>query len=881
MRTTYHPQTDGQSERTIQTLKDMLRACVIDFGGNWDVHLPLAEFSYNNSYHSSIRCAPFEALYGRKCRSPVLVEVGDKVMLEVSSWKDVNLLLHFERKTLAYLMCSKFKEYLADTNLHVHLEEIKVDKTLRFAEVPVEIIDRGVKILKRSRISIVKSIGTRSENCVQDLVKYRRASVEMSMLRVLKLKVARETLGLHREFIFQFSFRTCFIGSLFLDVVLIFNVCDDMLRQAIKNSFSLMQAMDLFSFIHHDDPTKVRVGEIEKADNQVSLLEATRGRVVSLAPPVLATASSSKGNMTESIDRLFGEGDSAEEEHSTGGGEYVALTKKIIVPVNEDVVEKPKLKEDYDTSGASASTSGKSRTAIQNLLDSSKLSAEIGVTTATTLPFVTSSVTPTPKREGGDHTDSVSGPNLRTKPPGMRFVISSDLSHHSGTHAVDVEVSSLIRSIVPDPLVMTAAVATTMFIEPSLVSLPKVSVKPVNPALFGDSMSTSGHDVAGPSSPANPDLSADSFYAVQDLNPKTLHRVYVSKWNVTNESVLDDPYMCRTLTDHLAPLSLFSQLRAMNAEHTLRKKKILEEECAPQTSLLKEKDAEVASLKSQLLLKEAKVAEAIRLRGHVATVEATEALHVVELNLLKERNCALEARIRASEEKAAALESTTSVRDNELSFLYANADQLSYDFSILRTAFDELSTKAVALESEKSGLTDQDEQVRVLTEKVAEVDANLMGMALQLDDEFYPSFLTTIGWRRWILSRGLKLVVIKCLQSLEYLSVLGKDIRRAIDKGMQDGLAAGIVHGKAGRALSDVVAYKPFADADNVAAKDASIAVIMDSLRLEGPAAEASDAGELQPSHEQLMLLIHRPEDNVVLGETSLSFSLEVIHNRI
>nr|GFB00781.1 putative reverse transcriptase domain-containing protein [Tanacetum cinerariifolium]GFB17017.1 putative reverse transcriptase domain-containing protein [Tanacetum cinerariifolium] len=68
----YHPQTDGQSERTIQTLEDMLRACVIDFGGNWDGHLPLHEFSYNNSYHSSIRCASFEALYEIKCRSPFL-----------------------------------------------------------------------------------------------------------------------------------------------------------------------------------------------------------------------------------------------------------------------------------------------------------------------------------------------------------------------------------------------------------------------------------------------------------------------------------------------------------------------------------------------------------------------------------------------------------------------------------------------------------------------------------------------------------------------------------------------------------------------------------------------------------------------------------------
>ncbi|GJT54044.1 putative reverse transcriptase domain-containing protein [Tanacetum coccineum] len=71
MSTAYHPETDGQSERTIQTLEDMLRACVIDFGKGWVKHLPLAEFSYNNSYHASIKAAPYEALYGRKCRSPV------------------------------------------------------------------------------------------------------------------------------------------------------------------------------------------------------------------------------------------------------------------------------------------------------------------------------------------------------------------------------------------------------------------------------------------------------------------------------------------------------------------------------------------------------------------------------------------------------------------------------------------------------------------------------------------------------------------------------------------------------------------------------------------------------------------------------------------
>ncbi|GJV52977.1 putative reverse transcriptase domain-containing protein [Tanacetum coccineum] len=77
MSTAYHPQTDGQSERTIQTLEDMLRAWVLDLGGGWDVHLQLVEFSYNNSYHSSVRCVSFEALYGRKCHSPIMwAEVG-------------------------------------------------------------------------------------------------------------------------------------------------------------------------------------------------------------------------------------------------------------------------------------------------------------------------------------------------------------------------------------------------------------------------------------------------------------------------------------------------------------------------------------------------------------------------------------------------------------------------------------------------------------------------------------------------------------------------------------------------------------------------------------------------------------------------------------
>nr|GEZ44285.1 putative reverse transcriptase domain-containing protein [Tanacetum cinerariifolium] len=104
MSTAYHPETDGQSERTIQTLEDMLRACAIEFGKGWVNHFPLVEFSYNNIYYASIKAAPFEALYGRKCRSPICwteksyadlkrkpmeYQVGYKVILKVSPWKGV------------------------------------------------------------------------------------------------------------------------------------------------------------------------------------------------------------------------------------------------------------------------------------------------------------------------------------------------------------------------------------------------------------------------------------------------------------------------------------------------------------------------------------------------------------------------------------------------------------------------------------------------------------------------------------------------------------------------------------------------------------------------------------------------------------------------
>ncbi|GJS96021.1 putative reverse transcriptase domain-containing protein [Tanacetum coccineum] len=165
--------TDGQSERTIQILEDMLRACVIDFGNGWDRHLPLVEFLYNNSYHTSIKDAPFEALYGRKCRSPVCwTEVGEAQLTgpeiihetteKIFKIRDRMQAARDQQKSYADKRRRplKFevgdKKCLSDDTLVIPLEEIQLDDKLNFVEEPVEIMDREIKQLKRSRIPIIK-----------------------------------------------------------------------------------------------------------------------------------------------------------------------------------------------------------------------------------------------------------------------------------------------------------------------------------------------------------------------------------------------------------------------------------------------------------------------------------------------------------------------------------------------------------------------------------------------------------------------------------------------------------------------------------------------------------------------------------------------------
>ncbi|GKB21122.1 putative reverse transcriptase domain-containing protein [Tanacetum coccineum] len=177
MSTAYHPQTDSQSERTIQTLEDMLRACVLDFGGSWDVHLPLAEVGEGQ-------------LIGPELvqeTTKKISQIKDKLKAarDLLSWKGV---VRFRKKgklvprfvgpfeiiekvgPVAYRLdlpeelngvhdtfhMSNLKKCLADLTLQVPLDEIRVDAKLNFVEEPVEILEREFKKLKRSRIAIVK-----------------------------------------------------------------------------------------------------------------------------------------------------------------------------------------------------------------------------------------------------------------------------------------------------------------------------------------------------------------------------------------------------------------------------------------------------------------------------------------------------------------------------------------------------------------------------------------------------------------------------------------------------------------------------------------------------------------------------------------------------
>nr|GEW38884.1 reverse transcriptase domain-containing protein [Tanacetum cinerariifolium] len=311
--------------------------------------------------------------------------------------------------------------------------------------------------------------------------------------------------------------------------------------------------------------------------------------------------------------------------------------------------------------------------------------------------------------------DSLSGLNLRTCPP----------------H---------VRSLVADALVVTVTVTTTV----------------------------------------DADVAAGSK-AKDSLDAKTMNHVYLPRWTVTNDSILDDPYVCHDITDCLAPPALFAQLRAMDynqlysefnvgaawqvclgeevrmqREHTLERKSEIEDKCAEHTTLLPEKDAEIAHLKSLLSLKETEAAEVISLGSQLSVMETTHAAKSTELRDLKEKNFDLEGKRNALSERVTALESLSRDELNStVDSLESERDCLAAQKSSLEYAFELFRERIKAL---------QDEQAKALGDRVADLDSQLSDMAIHLDEEFYPLFLTTISVQRWFLSHGLKLVILKCLQ---------------------------------------------------------------------------------------------------------------------
>ncbi|KAK9017532.1 hypothetical protein V6N11_080011 [Hibiscus sabdariffa] len=211
--TAFHPQTDGQSERMIQILEDMLRACAIDFGKNWERSIPLVEFAYNNSYQSLIQMDPFEALYGRRCRTPLCwSELGESKVLGPQMIQDTEKqvrVIHdrlkqaFDRQKayadtkrrdiqhekgklspryigpfevlekvgpVAYRLAlppefdkihnvfhvSMLRKYRSDPSHVLEPEEVELNPDLSYEEEPVMFLDREVKRLKNKNVSLVK-----------------------------------------------------------------------------------------------------------------------------------------------------------------------------------------------------------------------------------------------------------------------------------------------------------------------------------------------------------------------------------------------------------------------------------------------------------------------------------------------------------------------------------------------------------------------------------------------------------------------------------------------------------------------------------------------------------------------------------------------------
>ncbi|GKA11726.1 hypothetical protein Tco_0691272, partial [Tanacetum coccineum] len=379
-----------------------------------------------------------------------------------------------------------------------------------------------------------------------------------------------------------------------------------------------------------------------------------------------------------------------------------------------------------------------------------------------------------------------------------------------------------------------------------------------------------------------------------------LQNLYVPQWSVTNGSRLDEDRTFCEMVDEFYPPKFFASIRGMDhgqlftefnvgaarqmslsaevrmrAKYNIRKRRRLNSVLEEIISLLKARNAEIESLKAQLLVKEAEAAEAISLHAEASKFEAIEKSLQGEVRVLKYYNTTLEKEKSELDVKVADLVASVKVREQEAADLDAMVTSVKSQNDNL---VYELETSSVGLQEKVAAYANcmgkidefQDEQIRVMNDKFKKLYVDFVEMALHLEEKFYPHLLTTIAGRRWLLTYGVKLVIVKCLHSPEYLSTLGAAIIRAIEKGMQDGLATGITHGQEGRVLTDIAAFNPSTKSDYISGlqelqdvnfsllaelkfnKDASTETLMNILRLDEPLAERLGLDQSQPHVDQL-----------------------------
>ncbi|GJU16759.1 hypothetical protein Tco_1144725 [Tanacetum coccineum] len=270
------------------------------------------------------------------------------------------------------------------------------------------------------------------------------------------------------------------------------------------------------------------------------------------------------------------------------------------------------------------------------------------------------------------------------------------------------------------------------------------------------------------------------------------------------------------------------------------------------------------------------------LTGEVSALKITIAQKDTDISLLDSRATHLKSALYDSQ--AACAEAGSLITS-----LTSERDRLSSEVSTLHAAFQDFKEKAEA---------QQEKQAHVLYNRVAELEAHVMDISGRLEGELYPAYVTTLTGKRWFLTHGIQLAVLKCFKSPEYQGILGHVLGRAVDFGMQEGLEAGFEHGVAGTQLFAVGAYNPEAAMTNYldsvraledvdfplvkflkSKKDVGMDEVLDCFILDGPLADLLKAAHLQPCLEQLSIPIHHSDDKAVVGETSLSFALPNVHS--